>query len=123
MGSETMPIPLSTSRYQAEPRPEMFLAVICLSGLKCWASKVRPLSSQLLPSAASEATRASVTSPDLAGVSADERRAKAAAMPRHITVTDVNCQFFMMPHLTAKLNLAKCDFPHKEMVTVGDYTS
>src|SRR6267143_3163339 len=98
MGSETMPIPLSMSRYQAKPRPETFLALICLSGLKCWASKVRPLSSQLLPSVASEATRDSVTSPALAGLSADERRARIAATARHIVGIHTNGQFFITPH-------------------------
>src|SRR5437667_2318622 len=56
---------LSMSRYQARLSCETFLSLIWVSGLKCFASKVRPLRSQLAPAAASAATRASVTSPGL----------------------------------------------------------
>src|SRR5260370_35187930 len=69
MGSETIPVALSMSRYQARPRPETFRSLICLRGLKCWPSKLRPLMSQLAPSV-SDATRAAFTLPIWAGLSA-----------------------------------------------------
>src|SRR5215475_1249134 len=77
MGSETTPIALSISRYQARLKFETFLSLICASGLKCFASKVRPLRSQFAPMVASRATRASVTSPALAELSALEYSAAA----------------------------------------------
>src|SRR5713226_6572835 len=68
MGSATTPIAPSKSRYHASPRAFTFLSLICVNGLKCASSNVRPFSSQFAPPADSEATRASVTSPAFAAV-------------------------------------------------------
>src|SRR5260370_17177804 len=70
IGSDTTPMAVSISKNHASPSPLTFWSVICFSGLKWPSSKALPFSSQLFPAAASEVTRASVTSPGLGAVSA-----------------------------------------------------
>src|SRR6185437_7049653 len=60
-----MPIGLSISSDHARPSLPIFLSLICLSGLKCWESKLPPLTIQLLPLGASLRTLASFTLPAL----------------------------------------------------------
>src|SRR5260370_2117325 len=70
IGSDTTPMAVSISKNHASPSPLTFWSVICFSGLKWPSSKALPFSNQLFPAAASEVTRASVTSPGLGAVSA-----------------------------------------------------
>src|SRR5437868_2547681 len=90
MGSETTPINPSQSRYQAKPRLETLEELICLSGLKCFESLVRPFTSQLTPVTASAAMRSSFTSPGFIATGAAEdgekRSASAAAMATRTSV-------------------------------------
>src|SRR5215469_9375053 len=83
MGSETIPIRPSYSKYQAKPRLETFEELICLRGLKCFESLVRPLTSQLTPVTASAAMRSPVTSPGFvtAGAAEDGEKCRATAAP------------------------------------------
>jgi hypothetical protein len=73
----------------------MFLSVTCLRGLKCCSSKVRPPTSQLLPSDVSAITRASVTLPALAAVSAEERTEIAATMQKQAAISATRCDAFI----------------------------
>src|SRR5215469_1827131 len=94
MGSETMPMALSMSRYQARPRLETDWSLIWLSGLKCPAAKSRPLIIQLAPSR-SDSTRAPLTLPAVARLSADvgeirtrETRQSISVNPNAVDIVD-----------------------------------
>src|SRR5579864_1787545 len=87
IGSETMPMPLSMSRYHARPSPETLRSLICWSGLKCCDSKLRPLSSQFVPALASAVTRDSVTLPALSDSFAEVCEIRIIAAARHKVVT------------------------------------
>src|SRR6266478_4696367 len=87
MGSATTPIAPSISRYHASPRRFTFLSLICVNGLKCASSNVRPFSSQFVPAGDSEATRAAVTSPAFAAVSAGALQPALIPSARHRLAT------------------------------------
>src|SRR6266478_2419373 len=87
MGSATTPIAPSISRYHASPRLFTFLSLICVNGLKCASSNVRPFSSQFAPAGDSEATRAAVTSPAFAAVSAGALQPALIPSARHRLAT------------------------------------
>jgi hypothetical protein len=86
---------LSISVAHARPRLPMFLSVTCLRGLKCCSSKVRPPTSQLLPSEASAMTLASVTLPGWEGVSAEERMEIARVIQKQAAVRASRCDAFI----------------------------
>src|SRR5205823_6344474 len=85
-----LPASKSQSKYQANPRLATFEELICLSGLKCFESLVRPFISQLTPVTASAAMRSSLTSPGFvtAGAAEDGEKcsATAAAIARRTRV-------------------------------------
>src|SRR5882762_1819776 len=87
MGSATTPIAPSISRYHASPRRFTFLSLICVNGLKCASSNVRPFSGQFVPAGDSEATRAAVTSPAFAAVSAGALQPALIPSARHRLAT------------------------------------
>src|SRR6267142_2675069 len=95
MGSATTPIAPGISRYQASPRPFTFLSVICINGLKCASSNVRPFNSQFEPAPDSAATRASVTSPAFTAVCAGALHPAPIPNPSHAPATPSTCNIFI----------------------------
>src|ERR1700675_3054856 len=109
IGSVARPMALSMSVAHARPRLPIFLSVTRLSGLKCCSSKVRPPTSQLLPSDASAITRASVTLPGLGGVSAEERIEIAVTTQKPEAVKASRCVAFIAAYsliLPSRLKMA-----------------
>src|SRR5690348_979018 len=90
----------------------MFDELICLSGLKCFESLVRPFTSQLTPVTASVAIRSSLTSPGLiaAGAAEDGEKCSASAAPI-ATRTKLRPRIrraSMPPHLSSKVDVGPC---------------
>src|SRR5712692_4956163 len=104
------------SRYHASPRPFTFLSLICCSGLKCTSSNVRPFSSQLVPAAASEATRASVTSPAFAVVCAGALQPTPIPSAKHAPATPRTRNVFIQTTFHARRRSPMETFPIRETI-------
>src|SRR5713101_6648701 len=111
IGSDTTPMAVLISKNHASPSPLTFWSVICFSGLKWPSSKVLPFSSQLFPAAASEVTRASLTSPGLGTVSAGALHPLLGPSAIHTTAIPQTPHGFMPSHLSISQQCSGRDSP------------
>src|SRR5260370_17504758 len=111
IGSDTTPVGVSISKNHASPSPVTFWSVICFSGLKWPSSKALPFSNQLFPAAASEVTRASVTSPGLGAVSAGALHPLLGPSEIHTTAKPQTPHAFIPSQLSISQQCSAPDSP------------